>query len=260
MSDYIMPRENFDELYFSKTDEKQILAYELRKIFNDRVYGQVLDVGPGPGEITQLINSHAIHLTLVEPETDYHDGLKDHFPKAKIIPRRYEAHDLDNCYDLIFISHALYFISKDRWLPTCKKSFDALNKGGQLIIVLNDHEKTELGKLMKRYSCLEEHCRWNYIPLDEFEEQLRRFGSVTSTTYSYTVVLNDRNEFTDAVLRVVLDLDSEELIEEYKPDVEEVAEDFKREDGRYAISAEARIIVVSAYPPPILKAIGQLAT
>ena len=93
-----------------------------------------LDIGAGPGKITQLLSKKFIKTYIVEPNENYNDFYKENnFITYNL---NYMDYNLDKKYDFILCSHVLYYVGDKDWTAFIKKIYDSLEKGGKAVIVL----------------------------------------------------------------------------------------------------------------------------
>ena len=111
--------------------------------------------------------------------------------------------------------------------------------------IYHDHQSADLNNIFQRYQSLEQCYSWDYMPLNDLENELKTYGSVTSIPYTYSVCYDSKEEFAESILTVCLDLNDQSVIDEYRPDVTRYADHFKTSDGKYTITINARIIDLS---------------
>lgn len=123
--------------YVANSDEKAELSKLLLKHIGTRKFDSFLDIGPGEGIVTCAIAASAKRVTCVEPQQEYCGMLVHALPDARIINKQiYDADFSPKSFDLILISHVLYYIQMYRWREAFDRAWDWLHPGGQLIIAL----------------------------------------------------------------------------------------------------------------------------
>lgn len=237
--------EKFEKLFYSKTNEKEVVARHLQKYFANRSINHALDIGAGLGSITEVLNQYAKHLSIIESNPSYKTSLARQFPDSTLIIDRFENVTLTQLYDIILMNQCLYYIQAEQWVAICRKAHAACAPEGEIIIILNDHHTADLARIFIQYAKLKPHYQWHYMPLDRLEQQLQLLGTVTTIPYSYSVIYKNVQDFTNALLYVAFDLDSEDLLEKTRPDVVEFSESFRTTSGNYVIHIDARIICCS---------------
>lgn len=107
----------------------------------------LLDVGAGDGSVTLEVAHHFEHLTAIDPNDRALTSLESLLPifinftkiNKDILHVKLEPHT----YDLVILSHVLYYICPKFRLNLIESAYKALRKDGKLVIVLGGDE---LGK------------------------------------------------------------------------------------------------------------------
>jgi trans-aconitate methyltransferase len=191
----------FQRLFYSKTNEKTVVAKLLRENFLDRKFNKALDIGAGPGEITNILAQHADALTIVEANTFYENTLRNKFPRANVIIGDVRTTELDSDFNFILLNQVLYFFPANEWLTICGNLRNKLSSGGELLIILNDHHCGDLRKIFaSNFNRLKPHLTWDYMPLDQFASALTKGGATLSVVpYSYEVTYESLGETITAL-------------------------------------------------------------
>jgi hypothetical protein len=236
----------FQRLFYSKTNEKVILAQLLKDIFASRSFNHAIDIGAGPGEITAVIERYSNHLTIVELNKFYKNTLISRFPNAKIIIEDIRVVPLDPIYDLILLNQMLYFLPTEEWSPLCVRLAEALTTKGELFVILNDHDRGDLKRIFgTRYEQSKASLSWYYLPLDQFVSNLRNDGwTVLERPYSYEVIYSSEEETITALEDVFFGFQEEAIKNSHGSSFRELAKSFKRSDGNFVISMDARLISI----------------
>ena len=122
-------------LFYADSNEKSVLRHKLRQILADSQCDDAIDLGAGPGLVAEVLQQHAKNLTLVEITSEYYDDLKKKFPQARIEIQSILDFRFSQQYDLMLLSHVLYYIAVDEWENILKKLYANLAPGGKLILV-----------------------------------------------------------------------------------------------------------------------------
>lgn len=165
------------KLFFQSTDEtlhrKQYFINYANQ--NRTIRDHFIDIGIGDGEITKILFPIFNKATLIDTNAkalNQDIALYSKNTSIKKINMSILDADLsEDKYDLIVLSHVLYYLPPDKIMKTLKTLFNNLNKGGQIIIVLSGGLDKE--KIIRDFS-------GDFICLSKFTNDLyRKFGSVT---------------------------------------------------------------------------------
>lgn len=126
---------SLEELFYADSNEKNILREKISHILAGNRYQDAIDIGAGPGLVSEVLNNHAERLTLLEIMPEYYQALKDKFPDAQIKIESILDFEFHRNYDLILLSHVLYYISTSEWERILKKLYFHLRPGGKLIVI-----------------------------------------------------------------------------------------------------------------------------
>ncbi|MGW7054234.1 class I SAM-dependent methyltransferase [Streptomyces sp. NPDC054887] len=127
------------ELFLAGTDEKSrtharlagiIAGLERRRLF--------LDVGAGEGVTTAHVGQHFERTVAVEPNPALGEKLRETCAYAHVVPETVERADFREEADLALLSHVLYYLPQDRWLPTVRRVLGWLAPGGTLLVMLQN--------------------------------------------------------------------------------------------------------------------------
>jgi hypothetical protein len=146
-----------DEMHYKMTLQLMLgstLETRHRGIFFRRIVlpalpqkNNLLDIGPGDGKLTSWIGNNFKTVTLLDPNKEIIDSLnmksrllKKYISIKKIERSILEAAIPDNHYNLILLSHILYYIPRSQWQATINKAYQATKIRGLTAIVLSgDH-------------------------------------------------------------------------------------------------------------------------
>ncbi|MET9514836.1 methyltransferase domain-containing protein [Streptomyces sp. NPDC002994] len=131
------------ELFLAGTDEKAVtharLADLVAGLERRRVF---LDVGAGAGETTAHLGQHFERTVAVEPSASMRERLLQACPDAVVVARPIESADgadgadLKGKADLALLSHVLYYLPEEAWLPTLRRVLGWVAPGGTLLVML----------------------------------------------------------------------------------------------------------------------------
>jgi len=93
-----------------------------------------LDIGAGPGEITNQIAPHFNSSTIVEPNSLHKE--KYTAQKCTVHTANFQDVQLKQKYDFVLCAHVLYFIEHNKWAEFLEKLHSCINKNGQGLVVL----------------------------------------------------------------------------------------------------------------------------
>lgn len=135
--------------------------------------GSLLDIGPGDGSLTKAIAQHFKQVTLVDVNHNALDNMKELLPlsvnSTQITGSILNVDFKLSHYNLVLLSHMLYYIDPQLWLGIIKSVYQSLKDGGILVIILGGDE---LGK-----SELIHHFGGQVLEIDQLAHQCRNtFG------------------------------------------------------------------------------------
>lgn len=236
--------QRIEELLYSRTDEKEIAAALLRRIFAGRRFRDALDVGAGPGELTSPLAEHADRLTLVEMLPEYREPLSKRFPGATVIIDSIDRFALDRTYDAILCSHVLYYFPEGEWMGLVCKFFEALSPSGMLVLILMcdsgdwweiiDHYRPRLGSAV----------RFDYIPLTRFREMVAALGPLRCHPFRCHVTFDSEVAAVETIGREVLQIADEELLKRLRGEFTRWARRFATGEGTFTMRPDCEILVL----------------
>jgi hypothetical protein len=106
-------------------------------------YKKLLDIGVGNGEATKFLGNFFENITVIDNSLDALSNLNsDDFiqskPLTKIHAPIIEAEIPDKNYDLIMMSHTLYYIPLELRSSLVDKLYNHLNDNGKLVFIFNE--------------------------------------------------------------------------------------------------------------------------
>jgi trans-aconitate methyltransferase len=219
------------EVFYSKSDEKFTVRALLDELFGETQFERAMDVGPGEGHITEPLARRSKNLLLVEETAQYETILRQQFPHARVLIADYKTAPLSGPFDLIMLSHVLYYQPTDQWVPACKRLVDLLSDKGELLIMLNS-DAGDWWKIMHHYSpALADHISFHYKPVTQFKRELGEVARVQSLSYRYQVWIEPGATWADFIGRQILELDDEAILRQYADDFAQFARQFKTVDN-----------------------------
>ena len=154
------------------TREDELIADELFELLRGEAHKSILEVGAGPGVVSNRLLAHFNSLacrTVVEPQECY-----SYSGDTQVYRTRWEDYMDDKRYDLVVMSHVIgHFIIQGRG-EIVATGIDFLAEGGSLVIVENAPMEPFWGlnlEIGRRQST-------QYIvDFDELEEAIKRRGA-----------------------------------------------------------------------------------
>ncbi len=129
MNDNIYEKQIID--FISRSNEKILFVEYISKKFNTKIISSVLSIGVGDGEMDIIIKQKlgTNVYDVVEPNKNYINNLKKHF--TNVYDRFIEEIEFKTKYDLIILSHVLYYVKDLPYL------IQKLYKIGSNILIYN---------------------------------------------------------------------------------------------------------------------------
>lgn len=107
--------------------------------------GSLLDVGPGNGALTKILAQHFKNITMIDINHHGLDQLQKSLPSSiKTTSITGSILDVDvesEYYNLVVLSHMLYYIEPHLWLDIIKSTYRSLKEDGIIIIILGGDEQ-----------------------------------------------------------------------------------------------------------------------
>lgn len=169
------------ELLLASSHETKNRHLFFEKIMDPRIENKnsMLDIGPGTGEITLEVGKKFNHVTVIDVNDEPLSKLRSEDwgdCNLETIHRSIlDIQTLGSSYNLIILSHVLYYLPKVYWFEIINKLYNALEPEGYLVVVLNDG----LGK-----SKLVEHFGGSAPNLDELAYNLSKHTNFRVEKYA----------------------------------------------------------------------------
>lgn len=131
------------ELFLASTDEKDVLAKELRAQLKLHRSGSLLDIGAGNGQLGARLVSFVNDYLAIEARESYAAQIRSLGLEA--VTASWPC-NLNRTYDAVLMSYVL--TADDDLEKMLQPAVDSLNPEGLLLIVLHDVEGTDWGDLL----------------------------------------------------------------------------------------------------------------
>ncbi len=229
-------------LFYSKSDEKFTVRALLDEVFGNAHFDNALDVGPGPGHITEPLALRTRNLTLVERQAHYEPILRKQFPNAKVIISDFEGAGLHGPYNAILLSHVLYYQPVESWSGLCAKLIELLAEKGELYVILNS-DAGDWWKIVHHYSPkLAGHMAFHYKPLSQFKRELASIAQVHSHPYRFQVWIEPGATWPEFIGKQMLEIKDDAVLEAYDADFAQFVKQFKQVDGSVVMDFRAELV------------------
>jgi len=227
-------------LFYVDTNEKSILTSKLTQLLTGRYVSKSLDVGPGPGLITEPLYKSCQELTLVEMLPEYEEILKEKFPNADILTMSFLDFVTVEVFDIILCSHVLYYFNDDSLDIVLDKLIDFLNYSGMLIIVLLDCDyilqyfKPKLGHLFGV----------NFIKINTIIDFLLKKGQVEFIEYFYKKKFKNHDDFIDYLFHF-LSLKNKEDLLTCREEINKLSANLIKEKDYYILQQHGKLLILN---------------
>jgi SAM-dependent methyltransferase len=236
-----MCAERSDGLFYSKSDEKFTVRALLEDLFGNRTFERGLDIGCGPGHITEPLASRTKQLTLVEKVPELQDLLRNKFANARVVISDFNEMQLASKFDAILFAHVLYYQPVERWHGIVNSLLNLLSDEGDLYLILNA-DSGDWWKIMQSFApALSQHFSFHYIPLSKFKRDLADIATVKSFPYRFQVWI-DPGAWSDFIGKQILEISDEAVLREQAPQFAQFAKQFKQVDGQLVMDFRAEVL------------------
>lgn len=234
--------DRMEGLFYSKSDEKFTVRALLDDILEHKKFNHALDVGPGPGHISEPIARRSRQLTMIEMLPEYEEILRKRFDNAKIMIGSIKEFELTPHYDVILFSHVLYYHPESEWLSLTQRLYDALVPGGELIIALNSDSGDWWKIVQPFWERLRPQITFNYIPLSFFKKELSALGHLHIYPYRYQLWTDPGPTWSVFVGKQMLEIADDQVVADNEAEFTALASQFKQVDGSIVLDFRAEII------------------
>ena len=140
---------NSIEILLLSTAETRNREIFLQKIVSPRIKAKnkFLEIGPGDGGLVKKVGADFGSITIVDNNEKILKLMQSTFSKkTKMIQCDFvDFYPEKACYDLILMSHILYYFDHNLWEELIIRAYRALTPGGALVIIIsNDLEKSKI--------------------------------------------------------------------------------------------------------------------
>ena len=199
----------------------------------------LLDIGIGNGILTRLIGDEFTDITLIDPSQNSLDKIPDRHwknnnPIIKILGR-FEDLELPqvSSYDLIVLSHTIYYVDLDIRAAVIDKLFNLLNPDGTILLIFNAGGT--------RYEMTQHFDGKNFDFIEVFKHLEKEYSDNTTIYISTEEIVSDNIDVMSIISGVCLKdagtYASSENLMEYLGGL--------HEDGLYKLSMEQTIITIN---------------
>jgi SAM-dependent methyltransferase len=232
----------FDNVFYSKSDEKFTVRALLEEILGDRHFELTLDVGPGAGHVSEPLARRSKSIIMVEKSPEFSDLLRQRFENARVIVSSISNIDLPSSLDVVLFLHVLYYQPIDTWVPLMRTLHQSLKPGGELILALNS-DSGDWWKIVSEFSGdLRPHMGFHYTPLSALRKELMTVGQLQLHPYRYQMWIDAQTTWSDFVGKQILELSDPQILQENAERFKAFTKPFKQVDGNFVLDMRAEII------------------
>ena len=146
--------------YLKFTNEKKVLASEIRALFKKLNVKSVLDIGAGNGDLSSLLFREVNQYTAIEPKPEFAKSLRD--KGINVIEKAFPCDLGKEKYDFVLCSHSAPY-SREDYKPFIEEAIKRLNNTGDLLIITYIGEGEDWNNFMEE------------IGVKTFEDTLSRY-------------------------------------------------------------------------------------
>ena len=234
--------DRIEELYYYRSEEKFVVRQLLDEILGLHTFKHAFDVGAGHGHLTEALAKRSEHLSLIDINRNYEEPLRKLFPDAKIIIDSINNVVLSRDFDLILLSHHLYYHNASDWITLCQRLYDALLPGGQLLIILN----TDTGQWWQIISRFWEKLRpfigFDYIRASQFVQDLEQISAPKVYPFRFQVWVTPGAPFAEFTGKEMLQISSEDAYKSHESEFLDMEKEFLHVDGNVVLDYHGEII------------------
>ena len=226
------------KLFYQDTNEKRVLRKKLSQLLDGRTFLNGLDVGPGPGLITQPLYDRCQSLTLVELLPVYEQILNKKFPNSNVLIESFSDFHPKNKFDIILCSHVLYYFDKQSIDSVLKKLITSLNPEGILILILLDCDF-----ILQYFNDKLNHLFGvNFIDIKTIEKQLSKSGEVEFREYFFDKHFKNKEEFNNYLFNF-LSLKKELHFLKCSDEINRITSTLEKTKNSYLLQQHGKILI-----------------
>ncbi|MDQ7026591.1 MAG: class I SAM-dependent methyltransferase [Anaerolineae bacterium] len=204
-----------------------------------------IDVGAGRGNLAKPLSAHFKHTTIIEPNQHFYHEVLDwalhHRRNMSGVSGTWRHAQVDKA-DCILLSHVLYYVPRQTWMPFVAKAYDSLNPGGSIIIILNQLSN---GVTDLYHHFLEPNAWWEIASAEGMQEALLEadypLQSVNFRSFIRADTAHEAHELIDFLLLGRATFDTPEKQQKRV----DYTETYLKHGGRYAINSNCSLITVT---------------
>lgn len=227
--------ETVDNLFYKKCTEKVVLNKKLTQLLDNHHFVKGLDIGPGPGLLSEPIYKRCQHLILLEILSEYGPMLKKRYPKADVIIESFLKYEFGEKFDIILCSHVLYYFTDEQLEIVLEKLYNYLSTDGFLIIILLDcnfilqYFEREFGKSFGV----------NFINFDKIYQYFSCRGKTEFIDYYFDKFFYNKLDFTKYIYQFL----SIEGNADFQDKVNDVFSHLEKLDDNYLMQQHGKILL-----------------
>lgn len=223
-----------------ETNEKDILTKKLVQLLAGKNVSKALDVGPGPGLITEPVYKRCQELTLIEPLAEYTQVLQEKFPSSTILTQSFLDFSTDEKFDIILCSHVLYYFNGPSLKLALDKLINLLSTSGILIIILLDCDY-----LLQYFKPTVGHLFGvNFININTVFHFLSKLGRTEFVEYFFEKSFRNNDSFLDYLFHFLSLKNKDDLLSCQK-ELNKLSSLLIKEEDRYILQQHGKLLILT---------------
>lgn len=126
-------------LFLSRTNEKDVLVFQILKCCRISKTSRILDIGAGDGSLAVKLRPYVQRYVAVEPNPLLAKRLRS--MDVEIVNSSWQNASVDGLFDLILAVHVLTYFPKNQFFTLIEKMRNKLAPGGRLVILSVDQNR-----------------------------------------------------------------------------------------------------------------------